>query len=739
MADIRIVTGKNIVPELETVLGLLEYKGEGHTREEIAGQYDKLLPKLRVYLKPKAALAFGEAPEEFQKLTGHEKLVSVVLTVGKGADTLCQSFFDRGDVFSGFLVSAMADAFLFAFEEQVQGYIRRLCEEEGFGICARLSAPENLPLEMQKIACDLVEAGRTLGLSLTSGYMLNPEKSMCYFLAVTEDKEVFWGAHNCNACANLNCGARQREVLLTVESLSGEKKISCKAGDKLQDVLLAHGIDFPRPCRGAGKCGKCRIKVIEGVMPVTRAEENCLTKEEQQAGIHLGCQGKITGDVRISIESEEGETAQILGSAEGEKFHSGTPGEGIFDRGDGFCGVAVDIGTTTLAFSLVDFVSKKVIHSYACMNPQRVFGFDVMSRIQASNQGMGQKLKKLIQKELVRGINTLLKEKDIPVEKVKKIILSGNTTMLHLLRGYSCQGLGAAPFIPVSLGREVLSYKEVFDSEEITAEVMLPPGASAFIGGDIISGLFACRWQEKKEISLFLDLGTNGEMALGNWDSFFTASTAVGPAFEGGNITFGTGSVKGAVSHARYSKGKLQVDTIMDGTPTGICGTGLIEITAELLKAGIIDQTGRLSEEYFETGFPVAKKENGEIMRLFQKDIRELQLAKGAVRAGIEVLLKKMGIEYGDVKQVYLSGGFGFYLPREKAADIGLLPEELINKMTGVGNTSLKGAEDCLFREDAEEVLNKIAAGAKGISLAKEPDFQELYLKYMDFPAKERK
>lgn len=177
----------------------------------------------------------------------------------------------------------------------------------------------------------------------------------------------------------------------------------------------------------------------------------------------------------------------------------------------------------------------------------------------------------------------------------------------------------------------------------------------------------------------------------------------------------------------------------MEGAPTGICGTGLIEITAELLKAGIIDPSGRLSEEYFETGFPVAKKENGEIIRLFQKDIRELQLAKGAVRAGIEVLLQKMGIGYGDVKQVYLSGGFGFYLPREKAAYMGLLPEELLEKITVAGNTSLKGAEDCFFREDAGEILNQIAAGAKGISLAKEPDFQELYVKFMDFPVKERK
>lgn len=739
MADIRIMTGKNIVPKLETVLGLLEYKGEGHTREEIAGQYDRLLPKLLVYLKPKAAIAFGEAPEELRKLTGHEKLVCVVLTVGRGADTLCQSFFDRGDAFLAFLVSAMADASLFAFEEQVQGYLRRLCEEEGFGICARLSAPEDLPMEMQKTACDLVEAGRTLGLSLTSAYMLDPEKSMCYFLAVTEDKEVFLGGHNCNSCANLNCGARQGEVMLTVESASGEKKIPCKTGDKLQDVLLAHGIDFPRPCGGVGKCGKCRIKVIDGMLPVTRAEENCLTREERQAGIRLGCQGRIRGDVRISIEPEEGTTAQILGSAEGETLHPDGGEQGadhLPDRGSGkdsSYGVAVDIGTTTLAFSLVGLDNKKVIHSHVCMNPQRAFGFDVMSRIQASNQGMGQKLKILIQEELARGIDTLRKEKDIPGEKVKKIVLSGNTTMLHLLRGYSCQGLGAAPFTPVSLKGEVLSFQEVFDSRSLSAEVILPPGASAFIGADILSGLFACGWQEQRETALFLDLGTNGEMALGDCDSFFTASTAVGPAFEGAGITFGTGSIRGAVSGAVFKNGKLKVTAIGDAPPLGICGTGLIEIGAELLKAGIIDGSGRLSEEYFETGFPVAKKENGEAIRLFQKDIRQLQLAKAAVRAGIEILLKKKSIGYKDVSWVYLAGGFGFYLSKEKAAAIGLLPEELLEKTVAVGNTSLRGAEYFLTREDAGEILDRLAAGAKEVSLAKEPEFQELYVRHMDF------
>ncbi|MCM1258700.1 MAG: ASKHA domain-containing protein [Roseburia sp.] len=701
MTDIRIVTGKNIIPQKDTVFELLGYHGEGHSREEMARQYDSLLPKLCVYLKPKAALTVQEAPEELKKLTGWDKVMSVVLTVGKGADTLCKSFFDKGDGFSGLFVSAMADACLFTFEEQVQGYIKRMCKEEGFGICRRLSAPEDLPMEMQKTAFDLVDAKRTLGLSLTSAFMLNPEKSMCYFLAVTEDKDVFQVCHDCRTCTSLDCGLRRREIILTVKSPSEEKKISCKAGERLQDVLLKHGITLQRPCGGMGKCGKCRIKVTVGNLPVTRADENCLTKDELRSGVRLGCQAKVMGDLCISFPQEESEEIQILGNADKETRSHGKAKGGWRDTS---YGVAVDIGTTTLAFSLVDLEGKKVIHSHVCMNPQRVYGFDVMSRIQAANQGRGQELRELIQESLLKGIRTLLLSKNVSGDLVKKIIFSGNTTMLHLLRGYSCQGLGAAPFTPVSLERECLSFGEVFGSEELSADIVLPPGASAFIGADIISGLFACGWQERRETALFLDLGTNGEMVLGDGNSFYTASTAAGPAFEGGNITF---------------------------------GTGLIEIVAELLKAGIMDDTGRLGGEYFESGFPVAKGESGEMIRLFQKDIRELQLAKGAVRAGIEVLLKKSGKECKDIHRVYLAGGFGFYLSREKAAAIGLLPRELLEKTAAVGNTSLKGGECYLTREDAGETLDRLSERAREVSLAKEPRFQELYVKYMNFPSEE--
>ncbi|MDE6982073.1 MAG: ASKHA domain-containing protein, partial [Lachnospiraceae bacterium] len=668
MADIRIITGKNIIPEFSTVLKLLGCRGREQSQDEIKEQFDMLLPKLRIYLNPKAALALTPASEELKRISGQDKIMYVALTLGKGTDTLCKSCFQRGDAFSGLLVSLMADASLFAFESQVQEHVKRMCREEGFGISKRLFIPEDLPVEMMKTACDAVEAKRTLGISLTSAYMMNPEKSMCYVLAVTEDASVFQAGHNCSRCGNQECLIRPRTVTLTLLDKQGKREIPCAPGTLVADILNEHGISFLKPCGGLGKCGKCRVKLTGGELQVTRADENCLTTEELQAGIRLGCQAKIWDNVTVSMEEDESEKAQILGSFTGKEFH--IEGENCRESEDISYGAAVDIGTTTLAFSLMGLESKKVLHSYACMNPQREFGLDVMSRIQGANQGNGKALRELIQKELQRGIQVLLTERKIPSQKLKKIVFSGNTTMFHLLRGYSCKNLGAAPFTPVSLSEEMLSSREALGEETIKARVFLPPGASAFIGADIISGLFACRWQEKKEISLFLDLGTNGEMALGNCDSFFTASTAVGPAFEGGNITFGTGSVKGAVSHARYTKGKLEIDTIMEGAPAGICGTGLIEITAELLKAGIIDFSGRLSEEYFETGFPVAEKENGEIIRLFQKDIRELQLAKGAVRAGIEVLLKKMGIGYGDVKQVYLSGGFGFYLPREKAAYI---------------------------------------------------------------------
>ena len=264
--------------------------------------------------------------------------------------------------------------------------------------------------------------------------------------------------------------------------------------------------------------------------------------------------------------------------------------------------------------------------------------------------------------------------------------------------------------------------------------VTIFPCISAFIGGDIVSGLYALDFAQKEDINLFIDLGTNGEMALGNKDRILVTSVAAGPAFEGGNISCGTGSVAGAICalDIEYNplNGNYDVNfkTLRDEPPCGICGTGVIETVAELLKNELIDETGLYREDFFETGVVLADN-----IVFSQKDIREFQMAKAAVRAGIEILAAEYGIKMQQIKKVYLAGGFGFNLNVQKAISTGLLPEELSDKVEVVGNTALGGV--VRFLADSEQMgkVQRVKNISQDIVLAKNGDFNAKYLQYMAF------
>lgn len=353
--------------------------------------------------------------------------------------------------------------------------------------------------------------------------------------------------------------------------------------------------------------------------------------------------------------------------------------------------IAVDFGSTTLAFQLVEEQSKNIIHTITMLNSQRKYGADVLTRIRASMDGKRDELQQCARKDLAAGINQLCKEAKIEQEQIKQIVIAGNPTMIHLLQGYDCKGLGVYPFKPVNLD---------FIVETGKPNVTILPGISAFVGGDIVSGLYALDFLSKEEISLLVDLGTNGEMVLGNRNKAIAASVAAGPAFE-----------RGAV----------------------IWGSDVIAIVTRLLQEGIMDETGLLIDEYFDNGFPVSKTEDGRKIVFTQKDIRKLQLAKAAVRAGIETLIEEYGISAEQIDKVYLAGGFGYYLDPKKAAFIGMIPEELVQKSKAVGNSSLAGCAKYLQNEDAEGEIRKIVSTVEHVELANNDNFQQKYVKNMSF------
>ncbi len=380
--------------------------------------------------------------------------------------------------------------------------------------------------------------------------------------------------------------------------------------------------------------------------------------------------------------------------------------------------VCIDIGTTTVVFEYIE--NGKVTASHKVINPQRRFGHDVISRIEAANRGRGAELASDIRYALINGYNAVMRGKT-----PDRAVIAANTTMVHLLMEYDCAPLGQYPFT-ARTDTVKTTFDKVTASQCAPVPTLIFGGISAFVGGDITSGLYMCDFDLSDSVNLFIDLGTNGEMVIGNKDKMLAASTAAGPAFEGGLISCGTGSVDGAVCSVRLNPPRFE--TIGGKPPVGICGTGIIELVSEMRDCGVIDGTGKLCDKYFASGFPVTDK-----ITFTQNDIRQVQTAKSAVRAGIECLVRAYGANYDDIGAVYIAGGFGYGLSVKKACNIGLLPAELADKAVPVGNSSLGGCVKMTARADGEERIKRIQNVSSDLPLASDGEFNKLYIKYMNF------
>lgn len=360
--------------------------------------------------------------------------------------------------------------------------------------------------------------------------------------------------------------------------------------------------------------------------------------------------------------------------------------------------VTADIGTTTIALQLYD-EDGHTATDYACVNPQVRFGTDVVSRIQAAQQPENrEQMCSEVRAKLVEALECF--HSHLGPEETMRMVLAGNTTMVYLLMGFDPGELGKAPFTATHLGGLEIEIETRYGTVPCT----IFPGLSAFVGGDIVSGIYACGMHEQEEITLLVDLGTNGEMVLGNRHRRIACATAAGPAFEG-------------------------------GANRGVWGADMVHLLARLRQEGIVDETGLLEDAYFDEGVLI-----GDI-RVTQEAIRAIQLAKGAIRAGIDILMKEYGLEDGDrIDRVVLAGGFGYYLNPEDAARIGLLPDALARKAASGGNTALAGA----LRLGRELLAQKISSvdfadiggteilNTEIINLAKHPDFEKLYLEHMN-------
>lgn len=709
MADIRIIRGQRIVPDVEQALRFAGYESKGAAWERAEGMCRDMAPLLRRSLQAKAVLAFTA-----------ERLY-VILTLGAAVSRQIDRYQDDGDELAAVLFAAMADTCLFALEQQVLQQLRLICRQKGCGIVCRHEPGSDLPLSVQADAVRETAAGRTAGVTVNAAMALSPEKSMSLVFDLCEDPAVFQVKHDCTACPKTDCPQRQAES-------AREVRLTCPGGCRVHDYIQSQGTALAMPCGGKGMCGKCRVRVVRGRLPVTPEDKRIFSEAQLAQGWRLACKAvtREAAEIVVPVQEQQGFSALAAEAAD----------EGALSlAADHDYGLAVDIGTTTLAAALVDCTDGKILATATAVNSQRSFGADVVSRIGAACHGKGKALQKAVRRDLTRLMKQLLKDHPGTAARCRQMAIAANTTMLHLLMGWPCDGLGDWPFHPVSLGGKTYRAQEVLGPQSPLADatVTLLPGMSTYVGADITAGIWQCGLASSDDVSLFVDLGTNGEMVLGNKDQRFIASAPAGPALEGGKLTWGTGSVPGAICGVRIERGRAKVRTIDHTVPVGICGTGILEAMAGLVREGLVDETGKLVEPYFHKGFPLASTLDYQRITLSQQDIREIQMAKSAIRAGIESLIERSGISRQRIHQVFLAGGFGYYLDPQKAAVIGLLPADLAERTTAVGNTSLKGAIGLLTGAVTLEELQAIAAGVEEIVLGNDEAFQRLYIDYLNF------
>ncbi|MCD6339234.1 MAG: DUF4445 domain-containing protein [Verrucomicrobia bacterium] len=488
--------------------------------------------------------------------------------------------------------------------------------------------------------------------------------------------------------------------------------IQAPAGAPLQEVLFPYGVEFP--CGGRGKCRGCRIRALEGELPVTEWDRQAFLPEELERGYRLACRAYAERDLTLEIAQWEG---PILADETPVAFQ---PRPGL--------GAAVDIGSTTLVAQLLDLETGNVLGVETALNPQARFGADVMSRVEAAmDPAKAAELRELIRRATGRMIERLMAKaspEKAAKNQLERAVLVGNTAMHHFFCGLDAAPLARHPFAPADPRHRRFTPRELGWDFLPAGEILFLPCIAGFVGSDILAGALAARLHEIEGPALLMDLGTNGEIALRAGDRLLCASTAAGPAFEGGRIRFGMRAAAGAIAAASVNNGKLQIQTVSDAPARGLCGSGLVDVVAAALELGWIDPSGRIR-----TGDRIPLTEN---VWLTQRDIRELQLAKGAIAAGARVLCARRGVRPEQVRSAYLAGAFGNYVRPAAAARIGLFPFPE-KRAVPLGNAALLGAKIVLLQNLPAEELEELRNRFEHVALNEDPAFQDAYIEEMRF------
>ncbi len=516
-----------------------------------------------------------------------------------------------------------------------------------------------------------------------------------------------------------------------IEFYPDGKKIGVKKGDSILDASTALGIYLTSVCDGLGTCGKCRVIVEDG--KVKSEETALLTDREREENYYLACRTYPESDLKVIIppESRLG-THQILEHAHGIEQEA-LVGEEV--------GISIDLGTTTVVAYLIDLSNNRIVDSTSGYNKQMIHGGDILTRINyAEKHGVG-KLNRLLIETVNRLIDKLMENRGSV--RLTKLAVAGNTTMTYML-------LNKDPAV-IKKNQDLREFKTAYQigSKQLgincDCRLYAMPGIASYVGGDIVADVIASGMYKSRDPTMLIDVGTNGEIIMGNEDWLITCSTSAGPAFEGGEVGCGMRATTGAIEEVSIREDyDVEYATIHNGKPRGICGSGFIDLVANLLLKGVIDHHGKFSSvsadriREGEQGreFIVVfgdETANGKDIAITEKDIEGIILSKAAIYAGA-LTLTKVGAGFTDLKKIYIAGGFGYYLDVENAVTIGLLPDIPREKFEFIGNGSVKGAYMVLTDEEKRRDAEDIAEKTTYYDLSSVRDFSEEYMAALYLP-----
>lgn len=539
-------------------------------------------------------------------------------------------------------------------------------------------------------------------------------------------------------------------IIFKVEN-QGDVKVPAQRGDNIMELAQKAGVQIDVPCSGNGTCGKCRVRLISGGLDVEKNMK--LSDEDYEDGWRLACQSKVNSDAVIWVPASAGafksdiQTADLSSPEELQTYEDAL--EEIFSAGisrgcteTGY-GIAIDIGTTTVTGAMLDLATGDVMAKTSLGNGQIRYGADVINRIiQQSKAGGREKLQKAVREETVVPLmKNLCKGAGVEPDSVTRVVIAGNTTMEHLFVGADGESIRLEPYVPEFLELHGKTAGELELPVNPAAPVIFAPNVGSYVGGDITAGTLTTMLWNREELSLFVDLGTNGELVFGNGDYMLTCACSAGPAFEGGDISCGmratTGAVESIVIDAETMEPELTIIG-KDAKPAGLCGSGLIDTISELFRCGIINAKGkfvkegkRIKREEYVSSYILAfanESATGRDVEINEVDIDNFIRAKGAIFSAIRTMLNAVDMTIDDIAKVQIAGGIGSGISIENAISIGMLPKQPVEKYEYIGNSSLTGACAMLLSDEATEKVFELGQNMTYLELSTHPGYMDEFV-----------